>query len=133
MTDDPMGANVGADATDGTEGGTNAASPLPEAADELALELDRHWRASLMLMRVLLLLWAGAGLGCGILAADWLNQFSLGGIPLGFWFAQQGAIVVFVLLILIYALVMNHLDKRHRKAVTALTTRPATTDRGANV
>ena len=63
----------------------------------------------------LLLIWAAVSLGCGVLFADWLNQFRLPftGFPLGFWFAQQGSIVVFVLCILAYCIGMNRLDKRH--------------------
>ena len=64
-------------------------------------------------MAVLLVIWAVAGLGCGVLLADRLNAYSIGGFPLGFWFAQQGSIVVFVLLILVYALLLNRLDARH--------------------
>lgn len=72
-------------------------------------------------MLVLLLIWAGVSLGCGILFADSLNQYYLPmtGYPLGFWFAQQGSIIVFVLLILIYALAMNQLDKAHQKSRTS--------------
>ena len=68
-------------------------------------------------MAALLCLWAFVGLGCGILFADWLNQFKLPftGFPLGFWFAQQGSIVVFVICILIYCLAMNRLDAKHHQ------------------
>lgn len=76
-------------------------------------------------MTVLLLVWAFVGLGCGVLFADWLNQFKLPGThyPLGFWFAQQGAIVVFVILILIYALAMNRIDDAHHRALEELSER----------
>jgi len=70
-------------------------------------------------MLSLLLLWAVAGLGCGVLFADWLNQFQLGGFPLGFWFAQQGSIIVFVLIILVYAVLMNRMDARYRSEADA--------------
>lgn len=76
--------------------------------------LRRYWRSNLTIMLILLAIWAVAGLGCGVLFADWLNQFRPGGVPLGFWFAQQGSIVVFVLLILVYAVLLNRLDARHR-------------------
>jgi putative solute:sodium symporter small subunit len=81
----------------------------------LARARDRYWRDNLRTMAVLLLLWAFASFGCGILFADWLNQYNLPytGFPLGFWFAHQGAIVVFVLCILLYCIVMNRLDRRH--------------------
>jgi putative solute:sodium symporter small subunit len=79
--------------------------------------LSRYWRQNLRLMATLLVVWAAAGLGCGVLLADRLNDsgVTLGGFPLGFWFAQQGAIIVFILLILIYALAMNRLDARHHR------------------
>ena len=75
----------------------------------------RYWRANLRLMALLLSVWAFVGLGCGVLLADSLNQFRLGGFPLGFWFAQQGSILTFVLLILVYALALNRLDARHHR------------------
>ena len=85
-------------------------------------DVDPHvlyWRTNLRLMIGLLIVWAFAGLGCGILWADFLNQWSLfgTGYPLGFWFAQQGSILIFVLLILIYAVTMNRLDRRLKQAV----------------
>ncbi len=84
--------------------------------------LARYWRANIRIMAVLLLVWAGASFGCGILLADWLNQFRLPftGFPLGFWFAQQGSIIVFVLCILIYCLLVNRLDERHHDELQAL-------------
>jgi len=79
--------------------------------------LDRYWRDNLRIMAALLLLWASVSFGCGILLADWLNQFRLPftGFPLGFWFAQQGSIATFVICILIYCLAMNWLDRRHHQ------------------
>ena len=78
--------------------------------------LDRYWRTNRLVMLGLLLVWAAAGLGAGVLAADVLNGVMLPGTgyPLGFWFAQQGSILVFVLLILVYCLAMNRLDAKHR-------------------
>jgi putative solute:sodium symporter small subunit len=79
--------------------------------------LQRYWRSNLRIMAVLLSIWAAVSFGCGILLAEWLNQFRLPGtgIPLGFWFAQQGSIIVFVLCILAYCLAMNRLDQRHHE------------------
>lgn len=73
-------------------------------------------------MATLLVIWAAVSLGCGVLIADWLNQFRLPftGFPLGFWFAQQGAIVVFVICILVYCLAMNRLDRRHHDELQAI-------------
>lgn len=91
-------------------------TPTPEenTPQEEAI-LQSYWRSNLRLMLVLLIVWAAAGLGCGILFADYLNRWELPGTgyPLGFWFAQQGSIIVFVFLILIYALRMNYLDRIH--------------------
>lgn len=84
--------------------------------------LERYWRNNLRVMAVLLAIWAGVSFGCGIVFADWLNQFRLPGtgFPLGFWFAQQGSIVVFVLCILAYCLAMNRLDRRHHEELEAI-------------
>lgn len=85
----------------------------PEA---IAAALKRYWRANITIMAVLLSIWAFVGLGCGILWADVLNEkFSLGGYPLGFWFAQQGSIMTFVLIILTYCILLNRLDKKHHE------------------
>ncbi len=87
------------------------------AGNRAALALRRYWRANIRIMAVLLGLWALAGLGAGILFADKLNAYQISGTgyPLGFWFAHQGSIIVFVLLILAYCLYMNRLDNRHRR------------------
>ena len=79
--------------------------------------IDRYWRKNVMVMAGLLGIWAVAGLGCGVLFADILNQFRIGGFPLGFWFAQQGSIIAFVLLILAYGLRLNRLDARHHREI----------------
>ena len=84
--------------------------------------LRSYWRRNLFLMGGLLTIWAFISLGCGILWADSLNNFELPGTgyPLGFWFAQQGSIIVFVLLILVYAILMNRLDRIHHEEREAL-------------
>ncbi len=69
-----------------------------------------YWRANLKLIAGCLLVWFGASFGCGLLLVDWLNQFMLGGFKLGFWFAQQGSIIVFVLVLIYYARAMKRLD-----------------------
>lgn len=71
-----------------------------------------HWGRNMRLTIALLVVWAVVGLGCGVLFADALNEFTFLGFPLGFWFAQQGAIVTFVVLILVYALGMARLDRK---------------------
>ena len=73
---------------------------------------DAYWKANLSLLWKLLAVWFIASFGCGILFVDFLNQFSLGGIKLGFFFAQQGSIYVFVALIFVYVRQMNKLDRQ---------------------
>lgn len=72
-----------------------------------------YWRATLRLTLVLLAIWFISSYGAGILFRTWLDQFSIGGAPLGFWFAQQGAIYVFVGLIVIYCRAMNRLARKY--------------------
>ncbi len=88
----------------------------------VAAAIQRYWRRNVRIMTALLVVWAFAGLGCGVLFADWLNRFQLGGFPLGFWFAQQGSILIFVLLILIYGLALNRLDAQHHRELDRLLT-----------
>ncbi len=73
----------------------------------------RYWRATLALTLVLLLVWFLVSFGAGILFRDFLDQFSIGGAPLGFWFAQNGAIYVFVVLIFIYCFMMARFEKKY--------------------
>ncbi|TDF35043.1 DUF4212 domain-containing protein [Alteromonadaceae bacterium M269] len=70
-----------------------------------------YWRSNISLMLKLLAVWFIVSFGFGILLVDVLNQIPLFGFKLGFWFAQQGAIYVFVLLIFVYVKKMNDIDK----------------------
>ena len=70
-----------------------------------------YWKANLSLVGKLLVVWFVVSFGCGILFVDALNEIELGGYKLGFWFAQQGAIYIFVILIFIYVKKMNQLDR----------------------
>lgn len=74
---------------------------------------QRYWKENLTYLAILLVVWFLVSYGAGILFADALNQFRLGGFKLGFWFAQQGAIYVFVILIFVYIYLMNRLDKKY--------------------
>ncbi len=71
-----------------------------------------YWRANLRYLVVLLTVWFVVSYGCGILFVDQLDRIRIGGFKLGFWFAQQGSIYVFVTLIFIYVHLMNWLDRR---------------------
>lgn len=70
-----------------------------------------YWKSNLKILLVLLSIWFVVSYGCGILLAESLNAFNIGGFPLGFWFAQQGSIYVFVVLIFVYVYLMNNLDR----------------------
>lgn len=77
-------------------------------------ELARaYWKENLRLMFCLSLAWFVVSYGCGILFVDELNTVRLGGFKLGFWFAQQGSIYVFVALVFIYARMMDKLDRKY--------------------
>lgn len=72
---------------------------------------NAYWNANLRLMAKLLVVWFVASFGCGILFVDQLNEITIGGFKLGFWFAQQGSIYVFVALIFVYVKKMGDLDR----------------------
>ena len=74
-------------------------------------ERRAYWRRNLRLLAVLLTIWALVSFGAGILFVEPLNKIEIGGFPLGFWFSQQGSIIVFVILIAIYVWRMDKLDE----------------------
>lgn len=74
---------------------------------------QEYWQKNLRLLAILLTIWFLVSYGCGILFVDALNQIKIGGFKLGFWFAQQGAIYVFVILIFVYVHRMNKLDQEY--------------------
>jgi putative solute:sodium symporter small subunit len=71
-----------------------------------------YWSAVLGLLTKVLVIWFLVSFGAGILFAEALNSIKLGGYPLGFWFAQQGSIYIFIALIFYYARAMNKLDRK---------------------
>jgi putative solute:sodium symporter small subunit len=75
--------------------------------------INSYWSDSLKLVGKLLSIWFLVSFGCGILFKDYLDQFSIGGAPLGFWMAQQGSIICFVILLVAYSFLMNRLDEKH--------------------
>ncbi|MDH3205641.1 MAG: DUF4212 domain-containing protein [Gemmatimonadota bacterium] len=86
----------------------------PSANDpEVAARHTEYWRRNIRYMGILLTVWFVVSFGFGILLAEPLNAFTVPGtgFPLGFWFAQQGSIYVFVVLIFVYVRLMNRLDR----------------------
>lgn len=81
------------------------------ATDHNKERMQAYWKKNISYVLGLLTVWFIVSYGCGILFVDELNTIRLGGFKLGFWFAQQGAIYVFVILIFIYVWLMNKLDK----------------------
>ncbi len=71
-----------------------------------------YWKANLRLMGVLLAIWFFVSYVCAIVFVDALNSIQFGGFKLGFWIAQQGSMYVYLVLIFIYAIKMNQLDKK---------------------
>lgn len=72
----------------------------------------QYWKTNLTYLAVLLSIWFIVSYGCGILFVEQLNKIPIGQAKLGFWFAQQGSIYVFVVLIAVYVFLMNRLDRR---------------------
>lgn len=70
-----------------------------------------YWMKNIRILLSLLAVWFLVSFGCGILLVEQLNQIKIGGFKLGFWFAQQGAIYFFIILIFVYVVRMNRLDK----------------------
>lgn len=73
--------------------------------------MSSYWKKNLRTLLILLIVWFAVSFGCGIIFAEPLNQYRFGGYPLGFWFAQQGSIYTFIILIFIYVMRMNMLDR----------------------
>ena len=71
-----------------------------------------YWKANIRLLIILLSIWLLIWFGFGIILSDFLDQFSIGGFKLGFWFAQQGSIYGFVILIFVYVFAMNNIEKK---------------------
>ena len=83
---------------------------MPPPADSNAAA---YWKENLRYLVVLLTIWFVVSYGAGILFKEALDGIRIGGFKLGFWFAQQGSIYVFVLLIFVYVRLMNRLDRKY--------------------
>ncbi len=74
---------------------------------------EQYWRKNLLYLGILLGVWFTVSFGCGVLFVDYLDTIRIAGFKVGFWFAQQGAIYVFVVIIFVYVYLMNRLDKTY--------------------
>ncbi len=88
---------------------------IPSTTREEREREQRYWRSNVRLIRNLLIIWGFVSLGCSILLVPLLNNLTLRNVPFGFWMAQQGSIFIFVILIFIYAISIDKLDRRYRK------------------
>jgi len=76
-------------------------------------ELQAYWKQNVTYIAILLAIWFTVSYLCGIIFVDQLDKIKIFGFPLGFWFANQGAEVIFCLLIVVYVLLMNKLDRKY--------------------
>jgi putative solute:sodium symporter small subunit len=76
--------------------------------------MKQYWKKNLQTLTILLSIWFFISFGCGILWVEELNAYRMGGFKLGFWFAQQGSIYGFVVLIFVYVVRMNRLDREFK-------------------
>ena len=72
-----------------------------------------YWKENIRLLVTLMTIWFVCSFGAGILFRDFLDQFMLGGYPLGFWFAQQGSIYIFIALIVFYVVRMRKIERKY--------------------
>jgi len=75
-------------------------------------DAEGYWKATIRLTISLLVIWFMVSYGAGILFREYLDNFSIGGAPLGFWFAQNGSIYVFLALIVVYCRKMTQYEKK---------------------
>jgi len=87
--------------------------PPSQSPDERKRALAAHWRTTVRYLIVFIVCWFAVGLLFPILIVEQLNQFRVGGLPLGFWFAMQGSTITFIVLLFVYSHLMNKLDKKY--------------------
>ena len=97
---------------DHDDGATEGAGPDTDTVETVSNE-GAYWRENLRLLVSLMTVWFACSFGAGILFRDFLDQFQIGGYPLGFWFAQQGSIYIFIALIVIYVVRMRQIERKY--------------------
>ncbi len=86
---------------------------VPEQEGATSPNEKAYWSQNIRLLWTLMTIWFVVSFGAGILFRDFLDRFALGGYPLGFWFAQQGAIYFFILLIIFYSVRMKQIERQY--------------------
>lgn len=99
----------------GITGVTGNAAPTDadEEVSQTSESEGAYWRENIRLLCSLMAIWFACSFGAGILFRDFLDQFNLGGYPLGFWFAQQGSIYIFIALIGFYVVRMKQIERKY--------------------
>ena len=87
--------------------GPDTGQPETSAAE------NAYWHDNLRLLAILMAIWFTCSFGAGILFRDFLDRFMIGGYPLGFWFAQQGSIYIFIALIFFYVIRMRQIERKY--------------------
>lgn len=100
-------------AVSGSASSLSSAATSPDTSEETNAAEGAYWRENIRLLVSLMAIWFAVSFGCGILFRGFLDQFSLGGYPLGFWFAQQGSIYVFIALIVFYVVRMKQIERKY--------------------
>ena len=101
------------DASNGGASSLSSAASSSDASEETNQAEGAYWRENIRLLVTLMTIWFAVSFGCGILFRGFLDQFSLGGYPLGFWFAQLGSIYVFIALIVFYVVRMKQIERKY--------------------
>ncbi len=78
------------------------------------MQKKKYWQTKIKYLLVLLSIWFTVSILCSIVFVHQLNAVKLGGFPLGFWFAMQGSMIIFVILIFVYVRLINQLDKKYK-------------------
>ena len=78
-----------------------------------APDVKKYWKTNIKYLCILMAIWFVVSFGFGIILVDELNTIKIGGFKLGFWFAQQGSIYVFIVIIAVYVYLMNKLDQKY--------------------
>ncbi|NBC88719.1 MAG: DUF4212 domain-containing protein [Alphaproteobacteria bacterium] len=92
---------------------TDTITPSTDQPTGTSAAAGAYWRENVRLLVTLMAIWFACSFGAGILFRDFLDRFMLGGYPLGFWFAQQGSIYVFIALIFVYVVRMKRIERKY--------------------